>query len=184
MKTNTLIHTLAALLAIGTASSAIASPSRARNTAAGASIASDKPVVTILFQHTADNPYDIRLLSWCGGAASRVQIIPKTDKTLIIAYNTGDLHGAKITGAAPTTVGFRVCKNGKPTILFDLISLEKKETLLPNLVTRLSSIPEWKIAIDLQNRGQLDVKTFAHAALAGDHRDQYAYNSAPVQPRL
>jgi len=174
MNTKTLIHTFAAILAIGTASAAMAS--------AGTPSSSDKPEVKVLFRHTAENPYDVRLLSWCGGFASRVEVVPFTSRTLVIAWNTGELHGAKITGAAPSRIGFRICKDGKTTVLFDLLSPVKRENLLPNLATKLSSIAEWKVALNLQNSGQqLNEKTFARTT---GPRDQYAFSTALIQPAL
>jgi len=174
MKTNLLAHTLAAAIAIGIAFPAMAA------TGSDTRSAADKPEVKILFHHTSENPYDIRLLSWCGGLASRVQIVPKTDKTLVIAYNTGDLKGAKITGRAPTRIGFVVCKAGKTTLLFDLLSLDKRASMLPNMVTRVSNKTEWRMALDLQNRGLLDVKTFAHTGICND---RYAYSPVPATNR-
>lgn len=165
---------LAILIVLAIAPHATAAPA--------ADAAADKPVVKILFHHNDENPYDIRLLSWCGGLASRVEVVPYTRRTLVIAYNTGDLRGAKITGAAPSRIGFRVCKNGKTTPLFDVLCQEKRETLLPGLVTRLSSIAEWKAALALQSRGKLDTKRFAHGAITGDTRDRYAYSPEPVEP--
>jgi len=163
MKTN-IITKIVAILAVGIAIPAMA-----------ASNSADKPEVKILFRHTAEAPYDVRLLSWCGGLASRVQIVPTTDKTIVVAYNTGDLQGAKITGRAPSRIGFRVCKAGKTTTLFDLLSLEKNT--LPNLVTRLSDTNEWRTALALQNHGALNIASFAHTPLS---RDQYAYSPLPI----
>ena len=118
-KTNKLTLTLAALIAIGTASAATAAPS--------ARPAYDKPEITILFHHNAENPYDVRSLSWFGGMASRVEVVPQTSKTFIVAYNTGSLHGAKITGAADHH-RLPCLQKRKTTVLFDLLSLQKRET--------------------------------------------------------
>ncbi len=175
MKTNLLTHTLAAAIAFGIAFPAMAStndkdaaPATAKQTSSHAAVASDKPEVKILFRHTAENPYDVRSLSWCGGLATRIQVVPRTNKPFVVAYNTGDLHGAKITGRDPSFIGLRICKAGKNTTLFDVLCLEKRKTLLPGLVTRLSDKTEWAMAIDLQGRGLLDSKNFAHSSLCND----------------
>ncbi|MGB8354556.1 MAG: hypothetical protein WCD79_11750 [Chthoniobacteraceae bacterium] len=180
MKTNILTHTLAAVIAVGIAIPAMAATSdAAKQTSSNARIASDKPEVKILFHHTAENPYDIRSLSWCGSLAIRVQVVPMTSKTIVVAYNTGDLHGAKITGSDPSRIGFVVCKAGKTALLCDILCLEKRENLLPNLVTRLSDKNEWRVALDLQNRGQLNTKTFARTSLTVSG-DRYAYDASSV----
>lgn len=168
MKYKFLIQAVAAaIIASGISTPAFA----ADNTAA-----IDKPDVKILFNHTAENPYDIRLLSYLGGMACRVEIVPRTQKTIVVAYNTGDLHGAKITGAAPTTIGFRVCKNGKKTVLFDLLSVNKRSNPLPAMVTRLSNVQEWKAALVMQQNGVLNTRTFAHTAVLNNPRGEYASN--------
>ena len=173
MKTNILTHTLAAAIAIGIALPAVAATPDARLT-------SDKPEINVVFHHTPANPYDIRTLSWCGGMAVRVQVVPMTAITFVVAYNTGDLLGAKITGRDPSRIGFVICKAGKTKLLFDMLCLEKRQTLLPNLVTRLSDKSEWRIALALQDRGLLDTKTFAHVPVGHDPRDQYAFSPLPV----
>ena len=184
MKTNIITQTLAAAIAVGIAFPAMASslgrdaaPDAAKPASSDVSSASAEPQVKILFHHTGENPYDIRALSWCGGLVTRVQVVPQTHKTMVIAYNTGDLRGAKITGREPSRIGFRICKDGKTTTLFDLLSLEKRETILPNMVARLSDKSEWRMDLALQNHGLLDVTAFAHTPISPD---RFAFNHAPV----
>lgn len=136
--------------------------------------ASDKPVTKTLFYHTSDKPYDIVQLAWCNGMASRIQVVPKTQRTIIIAYNAGRTPDVKICGRNASLIGFRVCKNGQTATLFDVITVKKPGTILPELATRLSSEDEWRGALAMQSVGALDVKTFARTQPAGAEGVQFA----------
>jgi hypothetical protein len=100
---------------------------------------SDKPVVTYLFHHTAEKPYDIKCLSWYGGIMERIMLQNKSGRMITVDFKVKKLSNGVVAVPARRSAFDKTCAPGKSVVLLDMLSKDGDASLAYNFSHELKT---------------------------------------------